>query len=68
MTFIIFHDSLHFIQFEDDTGVIMSGNNPQMLYDCFNNELKELQNRLFVNNLALNAHLKSSLEWEMIIS
>ena len=33
----------------------MSGNNPQIQYDCFNNELKELQNRLFVNNLALNA-------------
>ena len=48
-------NSLHSIQFGDDKGVFMSGNNPQILYDYFNNELKELQTRLFVNNLALNA-------------
>ena len=51
-------DSLYFIQFEDDTGVFMSGNN-----DCFDNELKELQNRLFVNNLALYNAKKTNLDF-----
>ena len=48
-------DSLHFIQFADDTSVFLSGNDPHTLYDCFNNELKKLYNWLFVNKLVLNA-------------